>query len=142
MTVAPPAPSSAHTAMLADGGTSSAIAHVPEPVPAPGSGEVVGVDRGVKVRQAIARLKVREADRRKDWVEKTSTDLARRFDVVRVEDLKITSMTRSAKGTKEQPGRNVAAKTRLNRAIRRSGLGMLVERLAVNREPQLDLLAS
>jgi putative transposase len=38
-------------------------------------------------------------------------------------------MTRSAKGTREQPGRNVAAKTGLNRGIRRSGWGMLVERL-------------
>ena len=39
-----------------------------------------------KVRTAIARLAAREADRRKDWAEKTSTDLARRFDVIRIED--------------------------------------------------------
>jgi transposase len=52
---------------------------------------------------AIARLRAREKDRRKDWVEKTSTDLARRFDVIRVEDLKITNMTQSARGTVEQP---------------------------------------
>src|SRR5436190_5920242 len=31
--------------------------------------------------------------------EKTSTDLARRFDVIRLEDLQVTGMTRSAKGT-------------------------------------------
>jgi transposase len=34
-------------------------------------------------------LKAHESDRRKDWVEKTSTDLARRFDVIRVEDLNV-----------------------------------------------------
>lgn len=41
---------------------------------------------------AIARLKARETDRRKDWCEKVSTDLARRFDVIRVEDLTIRNM--------------------------------------------------
>jgi putative transposase len=39
----------------------------------------------------------REVDRRKDWAEQTSTRLARRFDAIRVEDLKIAAMTRSEK---------------------------------------------
>jgi transposase len=38
-------------------------------------------------------------------------------------------MTRSARGTAEQPGKNVAAKAGLNREIGRSGWGRLVERL-------------
>ena len=62
-------------------------------------------------------------------MEKTSTDLARRFDVIRVEDLKITSMTRSASGTKDTPGRNVAQKRGLNRGIGKSGWGLLASRL-------------
>ncbi|GAA2352776.1 RNA-guided endonuclease InsQ/TnpB family protein [Nonomuraea africana] len=149
-----------------------AFAAIPEPIPAPGTGAVVGVDRGVavsaalstgellrapalreaeqarlvrlsrrlaraergsnrraKVKAAIARLKARERDRRKDWVEKTSTDLARRFDVIAVEDLKISSMIRSAKGTLRVPGRNVAAKAGLNRGILAAGWGRLVQRL-------------
>jgi transposase len=149
-----------------------AFAAIPEPVPAPGTGEVVGVDRGVavsaalstgqllnaptlrdaertrllrllrklarakrgsnrrgKVKAAIARLKAHETDRRKDWVEKTSTDLARRFDVIAVEDLKIAGMTRSARGTVAQPGRNVRQKAGLNRGILASGWGRLVARL-------------
>lgn len=149
-----------------------AFAVIPEPIPAPGTGEVVGVDRGVtvsaalstgellnapplrdterkrllrlqrklakakrgsnrrgKVKTAIARLKAREGDRRKDWVEKTSTDLARRFDVIAVEDLKITNMTRSAKGTVEAPGKNVRQKAGLNRGILANGWGQLVTRL-------------
>ena len=148
------------------------FAVIPGPVPAPGNGEVVGIDRGVKVSAAlstgemltvpgltareatrmlrlerklarakrgsarrgnaknqVARMKAREADRRKDWVEQTSTDIARRFDVVRVEDLNIRGMTRSAKGTAEAPGRNVAAKAGLNRRIGKSGWGALVRRL-------------
>ena len=46
-----------------------------------------------------------------------------------VEDLKITNMTRSARGTRENPGRNVRAKAGLNREILRSGWGLLVRRL-------------
>jgi len=149
-----------------------AFAVTPGPVPAPGKGQTVGIDRGVAVsaalstgqmlhapaltaqertrlrrmqrtlarakrgsnrrgraKHAIARLRARETDRRKDWAEKVSTDIARRFDLIRVEDLQIASMTRSAKGTRENPGRNVRAKAGLNRAILGSGWGLLVRRL-------------
>ena len=88
-----------------------------------------GSHRREKTKRAIARLKARERDRRKDWVEKTSTDLARRFDVIRVEALDVRAMTRSARGTVEQPGARVAQKRGLNRAISRSGWGQLVARL-------------
>jgi putative transposase len=149
-----------------------AFAAIPEPVPAPGNGQAVGIDRGVtvsaalstgellrapgltiperkrlrrlerkltrarrgserrkQVKLAIARVKARETDRRKDWAEKASTDIARRFDVIRVEDLMIRNMTRSASGTLEKPGRNVRQKAGLNRGILRSGWGLLVRRL-------------
>jgi putative transposase len=149
-----------------------AFAVIPEPIPAPGNGEVVGVDRGVavgaalstgellcvpglsarerkrllrmerklararrgsnrrgRVRLVVARLKARETDRRKHWAEKASTDLARRFDIVSVENLNVTSMTRSARGTAGAPGRNVRQKSGLNREIMRSGWGLLVRRL-------------
>ena len=149
-----------------------AFAVIPGPVPAPGNGQVVGIDRGVavsaalstgqllhcpsltvrertrlrrlqrrlacarrgsnrrgRVKHAIARLRARERDRRKDWAEKVSTDLVWRFDLIRVEDLKITNMTRSAKGTRENPGRNVRQKAGLNGGILRSGWGLLVLRL-------------
>jgi putative transposase len=149
-----------------------AFAVIPEPVAAPGNGQVVGIDRGVavsaalstgqllhcpaltgrertrlrrlqrklaratrgsnrrgRVRHAIARLKAREADRRKDWAEQASTDIARRFDLIRVEDLQIKNMVRAAKGTRENPGRNVRAKAGLNRGILASGWGLLVRRL-------------
>jgi putative transposase len=88
-----------------------------------------GSNRRQRVRLAIARLRARETDRRKDWAEKTSIDIARRFDVVRVEDLQVKNMTRSAKGTRENPGRNVAQKAGLNREILRAGWGLLMRRL-------------
>ena len=88
-----------------------------------------GSERRKGVRLAIARLKARETDRRKDWAEKASTDIARRFDTIRVEDLLIKNMTRSAKGSAGNPGRNVRQKSGLNREILRSGWGLLVRRL-------------
>jgi putative transposase len=81
------------------------------------------------VKLAIARLTARETDARKDWCEKVSTGLARRFDTIRVEDLKIAGMTLSARGTLAEPGRNVRQKAGLNREISRSGWGLLVLRL-------------
>ena len=90
---------------------------------------VPGSNRRRHVKTAIARLKAREVDRRKDWAEKASTDLARRFDLIRVEDLQITNMTRSAKGSQDNPGRNVRAKAGLNRGILANGWGRLVQRL-------------
>jgi putative transposase len=148
------------------------FAAIPESIPMPGSGEVVGIDRGVaasatlstgqmllvprlslsrqrrlrrlqrrlarasrgssrraQVKLALARLRAKETDARKDWAEKTSTELARRFDLIRIEDLRIANMTRSASGTAEFPGRNVRAKAGLNREIMRSGWGLLARRL-------------
>ena len=88
-----------------------------------------GSHRRARSKLAIARLRARETDRRRDWVEKTSTDLARRFDTIRVEDLKVRAMTRSARGTPECPGTRVAQKRGLNREISRQGWGLLVARL-------------
>jgi putative transposase len=88
-----------------------------------------GSHRRDRTKRAIAKLKARERDRRKDWVEKTTTGLARRFDVIRVEDLDVRAMTRSARGTVERPGAGVAQKRGLNRAVSRSGWGQLVARL-------------
>jgi putative transposase len=88
-----------------------------------------GSNRRRRTKLAIARLKAREADRRRDWVEKTTTDLARRFETIRVEDLDVRAMTHSARGTVDRPGVRVAQKRRLNRAISCQGWGRLVVRL-------------
>ncbi|MFZ0190149.1 MAG: transposase [Streptosporangiaceae bacterium] len=168
----PPGAKSYRVTMDRAGRWHIAFAVIPEPVPAPGNGQAVGIDRGItvsaalstgellhapgltgperrrvrrlqrklararrgsnrrgQIRHAIARLRARESDRRKDWAEKASTGIARRFDLIRVEDLKIGNMTRSAKGTAGDPGRNVRAKAGLNREILRSGWGLLVRRL-------------
>jgi putative transposase len=42
-----------------------------------------GSARRGQVRLGIARLKARESDRRKDWAERESTKIARRFDLIK-----------------------------------------------------------
>lgn len=91
--------------------------------------------RRQRVKAAIAKLYARAADRRRDWVEKTSTDLARRFDVIRVEDLRIMQMTKrpKRKPDPQRPGGYLPngrrAKAGLNRGILGNGWGELVRRL-------------
>ncbi|WP_424760086.1 RNA-guided endonuclease InsQ/TnpB family protein [Mycobacterium sp.] len=88
-----------------------------------------GSHRRARTKRAIARLRARETDRRRDWVEKTTTDVARRFDTICVEDLHVRAMTRSGRGTRQCPGTKVAQKRGLNREIHRHGWGLLVARL-------------
>jgi putative transposase len=88
-----------------------------------------GSNRRARTKLAIAKLRTRERDRRKDWVEKTTTDIARGFDTIRIEALDVRAMTRSARGTVQQPGVRVAQKRGLNRGISRSGWGLVATRL-------------
>jgi putative transposase len=99
-----------------------------------------GSNRRARTKLEIARLRARETDRRRDWVEKTTTDLARRFDTIRVEDLNVRAMTRSARGTHGCPGTNVAQKRGLNREISRQGWGLLVARLKHKAQGRLQLV--
>jgi putative transposase len=88
-----------------------------------------GSKRRAKVKARLARLHARNADARRDWAEKVSTEIARRYDLIRLEDLDVGRMTRSARGTAARPGRHVAQKAGLNGSILRSGWGMFATRL-------------
>jgi putative transposase len=71
----------------------------------------------------VAVLRRRLEDRRTDWIEQTTTRLARTYDVIAVEDLRVTNMVRrpAPKPDPEQPGvflpNGARAKAALNRAI-------------------------
>jgi putative transposase len=80
-------------------------------------------NRRKQVRR-IARLHARIARIRKDFVHKATTDIAKNHGLVVLEKLEVQNMVRSAKGTREQPGRNVRAKAGLNRSILDQGWGM------------------
>ncbi len=88
-----------------------------------------GSRRRENTKRSMARLKHREMNRRKDCVEKLTTSLAQSYDNIYLEDLKTQAMTRSAKGTIENPGSNVRAKAALNREILASGWGLFARRL-------------
>jgi len=60
---------------------------------------------------------------RKDFLQKTSTTLSKNHALIVVEDLKILNMSKSAKGTQELHGKNVKAKSGLNREILSNGWG-------------------
>lgn len=77
----------------------------------------------------LGRLRQRLDNRRRDWIEQTTTDLSRTHDLVAVEDLNIRSMTRSNAGTINHPGTNVTAQSRLNRAILSNCWGTVITRL-------------
>jgi IS605 OrfB family transposase len=74
----------------------------------------------------LARAKEREGDARRDALHKLSRRIVNDYDGIAVEALAIRNMLRSAKGTVEDPGRNVAAKSGLNRSIADAGWGTLV----------------
>ena len=74
-----------------------------------------------KTRAALHEIRARERHRRQDFNAQAAARLAAANAVVVIEDLKTKNMTRSAKGTLEQPGRNVRAKSGLNRAILAKG---------------------
>jgi len=74
-------------------------------------------NRERRTYEQIATLRARQARRRRDWLHKQTTDVATRHGLVVLEDLRIANMTRSARGTVENPGTNVRAKSGLNRSI-------------------------
>ncbi|MFC5855111.1 RNA-guided endonuclease InsQ/TnpB family protein [Streptomyces chlorus] len=74
----------------------------------------------------IAGLRAKAKRRALDWQHKTTTAIARTYATVVVEALTIPNMVKSARGTIEAPGKNVAQKSGLNRSISREAWGRTV----------------
>jgi putative transposase len=87
-----------------------------------------------KAKAKVQKVHRRIANVRRDFLHKASTTISKNHTVVIVEDLEIKNMSRSAKGTKEQPGRNVRAKSGLNRSILDQGWGEFRRQLAYKLE--------
>jgi putative transposase len=77
----------------------------------------------------IASLRARAKRRASDWQHQTTTELVRTYGVIVVEKLDIPNMVRSARGTVENPGKNVAQKSGLNRSISQEAWGRTVTML-------------
>ena len=70
-----------------------------------------------KTLQAMSRIMHRVTDRRGDFCAQTAVQLVSKNALVVLEDLKTSNMSASAAGTLAEPGRQVARKRGLNRAI-------------------------
>jgi putative transposase len=93
-----------------------------------------GSKRRRHVKERLLRLKRHEANCRSTHLHQQSAALTRRFGTIVIEDLKIRNMMRSAKGTVEEPGTNVARKTGLNRSIGDAAWGRFAELLTYKAE--------
>ena len=89
--------------------------------------------RRKKVR-SLSRETYRSTIRNRNACHRASTGLVKRFGRIAVEDLQIRNMTRSAAGTVEEPGKNVAQKSGLNRSITDQTWGVLHNQLAYKAE--------
>ena len=82
-----------------------------------------GSNRRRVTKRRIAKWKRKQKNARKSVAHHHSRALANRAETLVREDLKIRNMTKSAKGTVENPGKNVKAKAGLNRVIQNAGWG-------------------
>jgi putative transposase len=94
-----------------------------------------GSRRRSQTLDRVAVLRRRLDDRRTNWVETTTTDLARTYDLLAVEDLRVQSMVRRPKPKPDEtrPGvwlpNGARAKAALNKAILASVWGRFLTRL-------------
>jgi putative transposase len=87
-------------------------------------------EQKLKVQKIHAKI----ANVRNDYIHKVSSELSKNHAVIVLEDLKVKNMTKSAKGTAQEPGRNVAAKSGLNKSILDQGWYELKRQLQYKQE--------
>jgi len=75
--------------------------------------------------EKVAKIHRYIRNQRSDNLHKVSRELVDTYDLIVLEDLKVRNMIRSASGTIEEPGTNVAQKSGLNKAILDSGWGVI-----------------
>ncbi|WP_413520828.1 RNA-guided endonuclease InsQ/TnpB family protein [Psychrobacter glacincola] len=82
-----------------------------------------------KQNRKIQKLHHHIANVRHDYLHKITTTLSKNHAMIVVEDLKVANMSRSASGTLENKGRNVKAKSGLNKSILDQGWSMALNML-------------
>ena len=70
-----------------------------------------------KAKNRVQKLHFRIANIRRDSLHKTSSEISKNHAMIAIEDLQVRNMSKSAAGTVENPGRNVRAKSGLNKSI-------------------------
>jgi len=77
-----------------------------------------------KAKARVTRIHSTIANCRNDFLHKTTTELCKNHALIIIEDLKVKNMSASAKGMLDVPGKNVKAKSGLNRSILDQGWGI------------------
>lgn len=70
-----------------------------------------------KAKSRVQKIHIRIGNARRDFLHKATTTISKSHAVVAVEDLQVRNMSKSSKGTTAAPGKNVARKSGLNKAI-------------------------
>ncbi|MEZ2624228.1 RNA-guided endonuclease InsQ/TnpB family protein [Paenalcaligenes hominis] len=70
-----------------------------------------------KAKAKVQRIHTRIGNCRKDYLHKATATISKNHAMVCIEDLQVRNMSKSAAGNTEQPGKNVRAKSGLNKAI-------------------------
>jgi putative transposase len=83
-----------------------------------------------KAKARIQKIHASIANARKDFLHKATTTISKNHALVCIEDLQVRNMSRSARGTSEQPGKRVKQKAGLNRAILDQGWSEFRRQLA------------
>lgn len=76
-----------------------------------------------KAKARVQRIHARIGNARRDYLHKVSSAISNNHAMVCIEDLRVRNLSKSAAGTAEQPGKNVRAKSGLNKAILDQGWG-------------------
>ncbi len=71
----------------------------------------------LKAKRRVQNTHARIGNARRDYLHKTTTTISQNHAFVCIEDLQVRNMSRSATGDLETPGKNVRAKSGLNKAI-------------------------
>ena len=82
-----------------------------------------------KAKVKLAKINLKIANKRKDFLHKLSFQYAENQGIVVVEDLKIKNMIKVTKGTVETPAKNAKAKRGLNRSIIQQSWGLFFKML-------------
>ncbi len=93
-----------------------------------------------KLNLKINKLHHHIANIRHDYLHKVTTTLSKNHAMIVVEDLKVANMSKSAKGSIEKKGKNVKAKSGLNKSILDQGWSMLVGMLEYKQQWRGGLL--
>lgn len=70
-----------------------------------------------KAKNKLSKHHTKIARIRKDYLHQTTNYLTNNFNTIVIEDLKVSNMSKSAKGTVDNPGKNIKAKSGLNKSI-------------------------